>query len=247
MAVALIALPAYVLYFPFYLGFDSQAGAPFLLPMLMRPTRLIHFLVIFGMPLLVLVVWLLTQLRADYRRVLVAIEGVYSMDGDFPDVTEFLRVKNKHKVFLMVDEAHSFGIMGDTGMGIAEHFGIDPRGIARAALENLSAGRTVQGASTLTQQLVKNFYLSSERTLTRKLNEAAMALMLEWHYSKDEILESYINEVYLGQDGRRDRCGLGRARRTAPRGAGRRSPRRAPPRPPRRPRGPRGPRRAAGS
>ena len=64
----LVAVPAYLLYYPFYLGFDSQAGAPFLLPMLMRPTRLAHFLVIFGMPLLVLLVWLLTQLRAPGRQ-----------------------------------------------------------------------------------------------------------------------------------------------------------------------------------
>ena len=84
------------------------------------------------------------------------------------------------------------------------HWGIDPRGIARALLTNLRRGGVVQGGSTLTQQLVKNFFLNNERTLTRKLNEAAMALLLEWHYSKDDILETYMNEIYLGQD--RDRA-----------------------------------------
>ncbi len=70
---------------------------------------------------------LLTELRADYRRVLVVIEGVYSMDGDFPDLAEFVRVKNRHKVFLMVDEAHSIGTMGRSGHGMSEYAGVDPR------------------------------------------------------------------------------------------------------------------------
>ena len=91
------------------------------------------------------------------------------------------------------------------------HHGVSPRAILRALLANLRAGHTVQGGSTLTQQLVKNFFLSSERTLTRKLNEALMALLLEWHYDKDEILEAYLNEIYLGQDGRRAIHGFGLA------------------------------------
>ena len=72
---------------------------------------------------------LLGQLRHDYRRVLVAIEGTYSMDGDFPELPEFVRVKKKHKVFLMVDEAHSIGTLGGTGRGISEHYGLDPRDV----------------------------------------------------------------------------------------------------------------------
>ncbi len=84
-----------------------------------------------------------------------------------------------------------------------QHYGIDPKGIIRAMWINLKAGATVQGGSTLTQQLVKNFFLTRERTLIRKMNEAIMSLLLEYHYSKDEILTAYINEVYLGQDGRR--------------------------------------------
>jgi penicillin-binding protein 1B len=91
------------------------------------------------------------------------------------------------------------------------HHGIDPRAIGRAVLANLRAGETVQGGSTLTQQLVKNFFLDNERTLRRKFNEVIMALLLELHYSKAEILESYINEVYLGQDGPRAIHGFGLA------------------------------------
>lgn len=93
------------------------------------------------------------------------------------------------------------------------HRGIDPVGIARAALANLKAGRTVQGGSTLTQQLVKNFYLTRDQTLTRKLNEAVMALLLEHRYDKREILEAYLNEVFLGQTGERAIHGFGQAAR----------------------------------
>lgn len=84
-----------------------------------------------------------------------------------------------------------------------QHFGVDLQGVARAVINNFSAGRTVQGGSTLTQQLVKNYFLSSERTMKRKINEALMALLLERRYSKDAILEAYLNEIYLGQDGAR--------------------------------------------
>ncbi len=83
------------------------------------------------------------------------------------------------------------------------HFGIDPLAIGRALWANLRASRVVQGGSTLTQQLVKNFFLTSERTLWRKFNEVLMALILDLRYSKDEILEAYANEVYLGQQGGR--------------------------------------------
>lgn len=84
-----------------------------------------------------------------------------------------------------------------------DHRGLSFTGIARAMLANISAGGIVQGGSTLTQQLVKNFFLSNERTLIRKAEEALMSLLLEWHYNKNEILETYLNEVYLGQQGQR--------------------------------------------
>nr|WP_255712796.1 aminotransferase class I/II-fold pyridoxal phosphate-dependent enzyme [Rhodopirellula sp. JC740] len=72
---------------------------------------------------------MLTALRGQYRRTLIIIEGVYSMDGDFADVPKFIDVKKRHRAMLMVDEAHSFGTMGKTGHGMAEHFGFDARDV----------------------------------------------------------------------------------------------------------------------
>ncbi len=81
------------------------------------------------------------------------------------------------------------------------HYGIDPVALLRATWVNLRSGGVVQGGSTLTQQLMKNFFLSDERSLTRKAKEAIMALIAERKYSKEEILENYLNEIYLGQKG----------------------------------------------
>ncbi|HYZ39607.1 MAG TPA: biosynthetic peptidoglycan transglycosylase, partial [Stellaceae bacterium] len=78
------------------------------------------------------------------------------------------------------------------------HFGIDPIGLIRAAFANLTAGRVVQGGSTITQQLAKNLFLTPERSLTRKIQETLLALWLEHRFTKDQILEIYLNRVYLG-------------------------------------------------
>ena len=91
------------------------------------------------------------------------------------------------------------------------HFGVSPKGIARAVWINATAGQLRQGGSTLTQQLVKNFYLTNERSLSRKATEAMMAVLLELHYDKKDILEAYLNEVFLGQDGQRAVHGFGLA------------------------------------
>lgn len=90
------------------------------------------------------------------------------------------------------------------------HHGVSVRGTARAVVSNVTGGKR-QGGSTLTQQLVKNFYLTPERTLKRKVNEAFMAFLLELHYDKDEILEAYLNEVNLGQNGNYSINGYGLA------------------------------------
>jgi len=94
-----------------------------------------------------------------------------------------------------------------------EHHGIDPRRIVGAMLANLRAGGIRQGGSTLTQQLVKNFFLTPERTLRRKLTEALMALIVEARYPKPQILEAYLNEIYMGRRGSTAIHGVGEAAR----------------------------------
>jgi penicillin-binding protein 1B len=91
------------------------------------------------------------------------------------------------------------------------HAGLSPISVGRAAIANIRAGGLVEGGSTLTQQLVKNFFLNSDRTFNRKVREAVMAMLLELHYSKNEILEAYLNEIYLGQANSRSINGFGLA------------------------------------
>ncbi len=92
-----------------------------------------------------------------------------------------------------------------------EHIGLDPFGILRSIYVNVIRGKVTQGGSTLTQQLIKNMFLSHERTYSRKINEMLMALMLEYHYTKENILSAYVNEIYLGQNGQRSIHGFGTA------------------------------------
>jgi len=108
--------------------------------------------------------------------------------------------KSLIKTLIAVEDRHFF-----------EHIGIDPKGILRSLFTNLLAGKIAQGGSTLTQQLIKNMFLTRERTFSRKLNEILMALMLEYHYSKQSILAAYVNEIYLGQNGARSIHGFGTA------------------------------------
>lgn len=103
------------------------------------------------------------------------------------------------------------GLIAVEDKNFAHHFGVSFKGISRAMLANVKAGGFVQGGSTLTQQLVKNFYLTHKRSLWRKIQEAAMSFLLEIHYTKADILEAYINEVYLGQSGPRSINGFGLA------------------------------------
>jgi penicillin-binding protein 1B len=116
------------------------------------------------------------------------------------------------RVLVQLDEVPTLlkqGLMAVEDRNFYGHWGISPKGILRAGIANLRAGSVVQGGSTLTQQLVKNFFLDRSQTWTRKINEAFMAVLLEVHYDKDEILEAYLNEVNLGQDGGRSVNGFG--------------------------------------
>ncbi len=94
-----------------------------------------------------------------------------------------------------------------------KHHGVDYLGIVRALLQNIRHGRVVEGGSTITQQLIKNLYLTEERTILRKVKEAIMALILEVRYPKERIIQVYMNEIYLGQRGPISICGFGEAAR----------------------------------
>ncbi|WP_235908661.1 aminotransferase class I/II-fold pyridoxal phosphate-dependent enzyme [Roseiconus nitratireducens] len=100
---------------------------------------------------------ILTEVRSRYRRVLIIIEGVYSMDGDFSNVPAFIEVKQRHRALLMVDEAHSFGTMGKTGHGMAEHFGLDARDVdiwmGTLSKSAASCGGYIAGSSALVELL----------------------------------------------------------------------------------------------
>jgi len=131
------------------------------------------------------------ELLAIFRLEPVKIAGIYPATQQERQLIKLNEVPDDLVFALLAVEDRRF----------YQHWGVDPRSIIRALLANLKARGTVQGASTLTQQLVKNLFLSPERTLSRKINEALMALLLEINYDKSTILETYINEVYLGQNG----------------------------------------------
>jgi len=121
---------------------------------------------------------------------------------------------NEDRVLVKLDDVSPLlvkGLVAVEDRTFYDHFGVNPKSIVRAVIANAKAGRKVQGGSTLTQQLVKNFFLTNEQSYKRKINEAIMAMLLEVHYSKDEILEAYMNEIFLGQNKSRAVHGFGLA------------------------------------
>ncbi|HUP31108.1 MAG TPA: penicillin-binding protein 1B [Usitatibacter sp.] len=147
-----------------------------------------------------------TSLRAEGREIPLARLEPLHIGGIYPAGNEdrvLVRLSDVPKHF--VDE-----LVATEDRKFFSHLGFDVRAMGRAAWSVVRAGRT-QGGSTITQQLVKNFFLTPERTLKRKFNELIMAVLLEMHYGKDEILETYLNEIYLGQDRDRAIHGVGLA------------------------------------
>lgn len=150
------------------------------------------------------------------------VSGVSALDGSNLAVARLeplmiggiYPAHNEDRILIKLDQAPPHLVDGLVAVEDREfwhHHGVSPKSIARAVWVNATSGQVRQGGSTLTQQLVKNFYLTNERSITRKGTEALMALLLELHYSKQEILEAYLNEVFLGQDGSRAIHGFGLA------------------------------------
>ncbi|HEY4124938.1 MAG TPA: PBP1A family penicillin-binding protein [Rhizomicrobium sp.] len=140
--------------------------------------------------------------------------------ADLPDVSQLMASPPSHDITILDDKGRFIARRGLTQGALIDvkalpayvpnafiaiedrrfrsHWGIDPTGLARAARVNLMEGHVVQGGSTITQQLAKNLFLKPERTFERKIQEAALALYLEAHYSKDQLLTLYLNRVYFG-------------------------------------------------
>jgi penicillin-binding protein 1A len=139
---------------------------------------------------------------------------------DLPDVDAALNATRQPNVTLLAADGSEIAVFGDVygiPAGIGDippslvhavlatedrrfygHFGLDPIGLARAMVANIRAGRIVQGGSTITQQVAKNLFLTPDRTIRRKIQEALLALWLERHFTKDQILTIYLNRVYFG-------------------------------------------------
>jgi len=136
---------------------------------------------------------------ADYRRTAPQMSRVYAADGS---VIAVFRVERRTLVRLVdLPRFVPGALVASEDEGFYEHEGLDYLGMVRAMWTNVRTGRFSQGASTLTQQLARSFYLSADKTLERKLLEVFLARKLDHHLDKEEILELYLNQVYFG-DGR---------------------------------------------
>ncbi len=129
-----------------------------------------------------------------------------------PLIGSFFATHGEDRLILTPQETPTLlseGLKAVEDRNFDSHAGFDLKGIARAAIADLRSGDLSQGGSTLTQQLVKSYFLDNRRTLWRKLKELAMAVILDARYQKDDLLNAYINEIYLGQDGERAVHGFG--------------------------------------
>lgn len=116
----------------------------------------------------------------------------------FKEALEARVDRNKFATGKEIPDLLKKGIIATEDRRFYEHGAIDPIGVTRAAITNYMAGRTLEGGSTISQQTVKNIFLSNERTMLRKVEELALAMQLEKYYTKDQILELYLNTIYFG-------------------------------------------------
>ncbi len=131
-------------------------------------------------------------------------------------IGSFYPTHNQDRLWVKIEEVSPLltqTILAVEDRDFYQHYGVKPLAIIRALMVNFRERRTVQGGSTLTQQLIKNLFLTHDQSYKRKFDEAIMALSLELSYEKEQILEAYLNEVYMGQDGNRSIHGFGMASR----------------------------------
>ena len=121
---------------------------------------------------------------------------VYSQDGKL--IAEFGEMRRSPISFQQIPSDFTNAILAAEDDNFANHYGVDPSSLMRAATQILQSGQIQSGGSTITMQVAKNFFLTSERSFSRKINEILLALQIERELSKDEILELYINKIYLG-------------------------------------------------
>ncbi len=132
------------------------------------------------------------------------------------EIARLFGPERKSRLLINIKQAPAYlidGVLAIEDHRFYEHRGVDWLGILRALYTDIIARRVIQGGSTITQQLVKNYFLEPERTFKRKLQEASMAVVLEALYEKDAILEMYLNEIYMGQRGNVAIHGMGEAAR----------------------------------
>ncbi|MGO9443422.1 MAG: transglycosylase domain-containing protein, partial [Thiobacillaceae bacterium] len=122
---------------------------------------------------------------------------IYSKDGAL--IGEFGEERRAFVAISNVPVRMKQAIIAAEDERFYQHGGVDTLGILRAAVANLVSGGAKEGASTITMQVARNFFLTPEKTLTRKLSEVLLAMKIEHNLSKDKILELYINQIYLGQ------------------------------------------------
>jgi len=141
-------------------------------------------------------------------------ESIPILELEPEEIMQFFGPERERRQLISIDQVPEYlisAVLAAEDHRFFQHHGIDWRGIIRALMTNLQHGAIVQGGSTLTQQLAKNYFLTSARTVTRKLKEVLLSLIIELKYKKREILEIYLNEIYLGQKGSVAINGIGEA------------------------------------
>src|SRR6266567_5196553 len=166
-------------------------------------TSLVLVLILSGLAVSATAFWVLTILPRSLPSVTAVesfdpSEGAKVYDDNDELITEFHVERRIFVPLAQIPQALRGAIIATEDARFYSHYGVDPMGIARAVYQNFRRGRIVEGGSTITQQLAKVLFLTPDKSVERKLKEAVLALELERRYSKDRILEMYLNQVYFG-------------------------------------------------